>query len=1030
MKSKELPQHSFIRMLLESHFSLLDSGKRGFHRPVKSYFLKLFFFLLIVSLSKLATGQSFELEPEPMHSPEVSTHDWPASWQAEGWIFDQNGKPVEGATVGVDHSGQSAVMTDSTGRFFIAQVQPGTAFTIQKENYLTSTYQSAQLLWFFSENGTGQVEMRLPYFNQRFLAGPQGGFFEGDVKMFIPEGALDKDVEIKVALLPPGYMKTNTNGMVPLSFGAVYFEPSGLQFNLPVRVRQTAIGELTGDNPAPALGEITRNDQGFVLRMVDEANVEVEGMEWSYSLNHFSAYRIIDGNRLVHTEVPPYDPKDFNMDGAANEQDAERILWLEGGTQSFQYELNFKQTQSLTQRESTSTADKHEQTTGTEAGASFGGVKLGTSRQVSLSRANQLAEQLGYEIQVSRSLSYRLNMEVTEYNERCRMVFTQWNFLRFREYVRADHLTPRQKQRFARSYEEFKQPGKEWVHLREVENVSVGQGGFLPGQSLAVRKNADGELEIFAMTNSYVLRTLRGFSEGNCDRFVSSSRQRLRYEDYPVPAGGPKGAATYTLEYKGFFPLEPPHNVHLDMECGNSVSLEIRETRSRMGFSEITATAETTEGTSSSLSASGKINLPYGLGLEGGVSVNTARTQSATNSNSFGSNVSEQDETVLTYVIIDAHDHHLSDHNFYRLFHLYEMRDWYYSEPENINVSDFVRENMRINAKANNRSRGRTRDGGLALLQIFGGKEYWYVAGPPVELIREAGYYLKRVAERPCGEAPMPTVPTPEQQHKPHETVPGQQTTPRETIPGRQQEDAKTPARRSPGQASVPQGFFGGSVSLPSMPSAIEMEENRFWENYNQAVFADPSVFEQLLERFGGEFFPEEPFIPNESGLQLQGSTNVMPGIFAGLSLLNNLEISLGLHWFHNKWESSFPVIVFPFEGTGSLNEQGVLQASVIGIITQISLRYVFSGRIKPYLEAGFGRAFITDSQSNMVLADIELPFEILSITPDYSFNAGAGVRFLAGNNFFIQAGMALSNWPGSGFRPVGNMSAGYLFSR
>ncbi len=985
---------------------------------------------LVFFLPAFAQGQTPDLVPETLGTAAVSTNDWPASWQTEGWIFNQNGKPVAGASVEVDHFGQPPVMTDSTGRFLVERVYPGTVFIVQKENYLTSTYQAADLFWFFSDNGTGQVEMRLPYFNQRFVAGPEGGVFEGDLDMHIPRGALDKTVEIKVAVLPPGYMAGSTNSMVPLSYGAVYFEPSGLQFHLPVRVRHSAVDELRGDKPAPALCEIVEHGRGFALRTMHDANVEVEGSEWYYSLTHFSAYRIVDGNRLVHTEVPPNDPRDINMDGVVNEQDAERILWLEGGTQSFQYELNFKQTQTLTQREATSTKDEHDQTTEAEAGASFGGVKLGTSSQVSLSKANQLAEQLGYEVQVSRSLSYRLNMEVKEYLDQCKMVFTRWNFLRFREYVRADHFTPRQKQRFAISYEKYKQPGKEWVHLREVENVSVGQGGFLPGQNLAVRKNAEGELEIYAMVDSYVLRTLRGFSEGNCDRFTSQGRHRLRYEDYPVPAGGPRDARTYTLEYKGYFPLEPPDNIHTDMECGNEVTIEIRETRSRMGFREITATTETTEGTSSSLSASGSINLPYGVGLSGGVSSNTSRTQSATNSNSFGSNESEQDETALIYRVIDEHPHHLSDHHFYRLFHLYEMRDWYIRDPKDVNVSDFVRENMKKNAQANGRSRGRARDGGLALVQIFDGKEYWYVGGPPVELIREAGYYLKRVAERPCGESPMPVVPTPEQPHRPGETVPDQPATPRETIPGRQQQRSDATGRRGTEQASVPRGLIGGSVSMPSRPTAIDLGEDRFWENYFQAVFVDPSVLEQLFERFGGEFFPGNLSGPEESEWQLDGSASLMPGVFVGMNLLDKLEIVLGLHLFHNKWEKSFPMIVFPFETDGPKQEQGVLHASANGILTQASLRYVFPGQVQPYFEAGIGKTIITDSHSSMVLAGLELPFDIPGISSRFSAHVGAGVRVVSRSNMFLQAGASFGHWPGTDFRLGGSLSVGYLFTR
>ena len=140
MKRQDLAEQSDIDKLRER--SLFHNTLPGNNVPkniTKSntglVCLCLFFFL-----PAFAWGQTQVLEPETLGTAVDPTHDLPASWQAEAWIFDQNGKPGAGASVGIDQSGLPPFFTDSTGRFIVERVQPETVFVIHKENYLSSSY--------------------------------------------------------------------------------------------------------------------------------------------------------------------------------------------------------------------------------------------------------------------------------------------------------------------------------------------------------------------------------------------------------------------------------------------------------------------------------------------------------------------------------------------------------------------------------------------------------------------------------------------------------------------------------------------------------------------------------------------------------------------------------------------------------------------------------------------------------------------------------------------------------------------------
>ncbi|NUO00875.1 MAG: carboxypeptidase regulatory-like domain-containing protein [Saprospiraceae bacterium] len=917
--------------------------------------------------------------------------DFPATWQAKGRVYDQYGTPVPGALVRNVELGSPGVFSDPSGHFSLGEIGPETIIWVEKKNHLSGSFRAADLNWFFTSETEAEVRLSLPVFDLSFEVGPRGGQYRGKLDIDVPVGAVDEMIEIKAVLLPPGYHPERGNEPRPVSYGSVYFEPSGLQFRKPIRIRQTSAGGIIPENGDPALLQVIQGISGTELIPVPGANLNIAADNWHYSLSHFSEYRLVDQNHLVKTYDPGINPADHNMDGAVNEQDAERILKLEGGTQTYNYTLSFHQTQTIAEFRTATDRSGSEDAQGQEGKADFGGLGVEASTEVNVKRANELLRKFEIKQEVSSENTFSVSMATGEKFTACEMIFARYNFRRLVEYRKHEPLE-KEKEAIEKAYNEHKKNDQEWVDLRVsggVSHITLGQSLY-DGQGIAVRKNGN-ELEVYVRFAVYTLRTLRGFESGNCERYTSKPDHRLRYAQYDPPQ---IGKFYYSLEYKGYFPLSEPDDQHFDCECGNQVERTIRETRSRMDFKEITASSETALEKNNSASAGGSIKLPGGLGLGGSVSSKTSRTQAASKASGFGANTTDEDKTELKYVVVNQHTDHESDHNFYRLYHLFELRDWDFMFPDELNISDRLKRNMRSRIKSTGlpSTRGQTSDGRLILLWVEEGKEYWYVAGPPVEIIREAGYLLKRIEERPCGEENPP----------------------------------------SEGRATFPRPWrFRGGVTIPEETGTLTVTGPDLMNGFNEAVFGTPGVFEDLQAALGGEFV-----LGNLSGgaldnSQLSGRTDLIPGLAFGRTIFPGLELGFGAHFFQTAWSGTFPLVVFPEEGTSPPRTmQGHLQAEFSGMLIDFGATYLFMDQtwFCPYIESGIRARWVTDHGSGATIGDVVLPFEVETPSNALNLYGGAGIRINAGKRLFFQAGALFTEWPGSKFGPGGSANIGLKF--
>lgn len=952
----------------------------------------LFLQILILTLPSWLAGQTLSFVAGLQDSGQQPHSELPDTWQAEGRVYDQYGKPVAGALIRNVKPGSPGVFSDTSGYFLLGQIGPETVLWVEKKNHLSGSYRASDLNWFFGSETSAEVQLHLPVFDLHFEVGPRGGQYRGTLDIDVPAGALDQMVEIKAALLPPGYHADKGNDPRPVSYGSVHFEPSGLQFRKPIRVRQTGVGTPVPTDANPGLVQLIQSVSGMEFIPVPDAGLRIVDENWHYSLSHFSEYRLVDNNHLVRTETPETNPSDHNMDGAVNEQDAERILKLEGGTHTFDYSLTFDQTQSIAESRSAGNRSESGNTTGAGAKATFGDAEVGASAEVSVKRANELLRRFELKEEKNSNRSFTLTMAAEEYDTICQMVFARYHFKRIMEY-RKHKPIEREKEAIEKAYQDHKKADSEWVNLRVsggVSYITLGQSLY-DGQGLVARKNANNELEVYVRFATYTLRTLKGFEQGNCDRYTSPGSHRLRYAEYDPPQVGKQ---YYSLEYKGFLPLSEPDSRHFDCECGKGVREVISETRSRLEFKEITASSETATEKNNSASAGGSIKLPGGLGLGGSVSSKTSKTEAASTASGFGSNTTEQDKTELVYQIVNKHPEHESDHSFYRLYHLFEMRDWKFMFLNELNLSDRLKRDLRnrIKETRSKSTRGQTKDGRLILLWVEDGKEYWYEAGPPVEVIREAGYFLKRLAERPCKEENPP----------------------------------------SEGRATHPRPWrIGGGATTPGETGTFTVTGPDLMDGLNEAVYGTPGVFEDLLETLGGELVLGDLSGGGLENLELSGHTDVIPGLSVGRNIFAGFELSLGLHYFQAAWSGNFPFVVFPVEGTEPPRTMlGSLESTSSGVLTDLQAKYLFMNNswFCPYVEAGIRGQWVLNHTSGATIGDVALPFETASLSNTLKPYGGAGIRIYPGKRLFLQAGAIFAEWPGSKYGLGGNANIGLRF--
>lgn len=239
------------------------------------------------------------------------------------------------------------------------------------------------------------------------------------------------------------------------------------------------------------------------------------------------------------------------------------------------------------------------------------------------------------------------------------------------------------------------------------------------------------------------------------------------------------------------------------------------------------------------------------------------------------------------------------------------------------------------------------------------------------------------------------------------------------------------PDPSQPGRSTL---SVGAGASLPFQnPEGIYISPAQLHDNFTRSMTTQPEVIEQMMERLGGVFVPGVNTNPSQHTLpdaSLQASAQIMPGLQLGFSPTRNLEFSIGAHYFSSTFTGRFPITVFPFENPTPRIESGAINASSYGLLLDVGLKYMLPGKVQPYVEAGGRRLSVLRNETYMEIAGLQLPFDEIKTASGFSAYAGAGVRAHLGSNAYLQAGAMLTQWPGSGYAPGGNVSLGWTFGR
>jgi hypothetical protein len=217
---------------------------------------------------------------------------------------------------------------------------------------------------------------------------------------------------------------------------------------------------------------------------------------------------------------------------------------------------------------------------------------------------------------------------------------------------------------------------------------------------------------------------------------------------------------------------------------------------------------------------------------------------------------------------------------------------------------------------------------------------------------------------------------------------------------------------------------FGKPAVLTTSPALLD--------ELNDVVFADPALFGMIMERLGSEFYIGDPDGATFPGAVMEGENRIIPGLGIGVGFRSGLEIGLRAGLFQTSWTGSFPITVFPFDGSEPTGTQGVLSASASGVLGDAQLRYYLPGRaLRPYIGGGVRGQWALRQSSSADIAGIALPFEMKPM-PDAVFSAfgDAGLRLNLGRHAFLQAGASYGKIPGGDYGLMGEAALGFHIGR
>lgn len=887
-------------------------------------------------------------------SIKVELMDPSITYSISGLVLDQYGNSVAGADIILQGSTNKTQVSDEDGFFELDDLQSQQTIRISKVGHLDNKRQLREFHYFLKDSNQVFIQVQLPVLDIKYKVGKKGGEFTGPFSIQVPEGALNSDIEIEACLLPPGYLNLHDQKIHPSVLGSIHFEPSGLKFNKPISI-SIQVEQALNEQSKPAVLHYSVQDGETIREEISDPNLTITKNNWTFSISHFSDCQMVDKNTVIRKIPSSRKPDDSNLDGKVDDQDADRIVHLIGGTQSMEFNTTITSSQMVSKREGTSKARSSSDTHAQGGGASVKGVGASVEEEKTTSLSKEESEEYGIELAKEQSFSSTVTVSVGEYNDRCKMLFTLYDVQYVLKYVRVD-LNKTELEHLKNNIGNDPPDDEGW-HFRKVEGRSgVAVDRTLhEGMRLAVKVNDDGSMEVFVLSKDLIVRTLKGLKTSNCKDVNKSKIGSVKYYLYPPPSKN--GAEIYSITYLGLRRGDSPEKIYRSIECGSEAKEEWSESRSTMEFKE--SSESTSKEHSSSVDVKAGVELELGgiIQIEGHASHKTEKSEQVSNRLHHGTNTVETDQTTFSLTIYNAHEEHESDHDLYGLYHVYEVRDWFYEFPNTDKITRSLKKRIReTKGSGDGRIQGELNNGQRVLLDEEKGVEYWYISGPPITVFRDAGKQLVRIEERPCVEEPPIEMPKEKELEERSSTTEDDRRTeavPRENDSDKSSENEqpvlpkdqeKEEERQKMGEGSnltkpVSQYGIGAGVGL-AFPTNKSHEPSNGVEDLEDLIYSDPVIFQDVFDALGGDFFLGTltgPAIIEKGDIGTDIGWTAT-GLFDFADLWE-AEITYGQ--FTNDWTSRFPITVFdpvtsePFRVNGEISMD--VESNRLGVIVNRS---------------------------------------------------------------------------------------------
>ena len=182
-------------------------------------------------------------------------------------------------------------------------------------------------------------------------------------------------------------------------------------------------------------------------------------------------------------------------------------------------------------------------------------------------------------------------------------------------------------------------------------------------------------------------------------------------------------------------------------------------------------------------------------------------------------------------------------------------------------------------------------------------------------------------------------------------------------------------------------------------------------------------MHETLMEKFSGFYFLSNSTNPtNANDIKLKGeSSDIVFGAQISKSLSNRLEAGVGIKFFEQYWNGTFPVTVIPFDETQqSYSTNGNIESSASYFLLNTNgTYYLWPNKISPFITAGI--QFAVPGKSNLTASLQGVPLQLNKNQEDITVSAfgGAGVRFIFLKHFFAKVALGVNKFPSQQYAPL-----------